>query len=185
MTNSERYTSGAKSAWKADFHPDVTRPETGSGENGDWMRKMEIGGGERGPEGLQRVSEVARAGGLACWRGPRGLAGWREQRELASRWEGPVGRQAAALDVRRGYARLCEAMRGYARLAFPVEADVGVLWGDAVGEGWELHVVAVVLAKHFVVAGPAFELAAFKFEGRDSEKAFVFPIFVLGSAAKH
>ena len=71
------------------------------------------------------------------------------------------------------------------RLAFPVEADVGVLWGDAVGEGWELHVVAVVLAKHFVVAGPAFELAAFKFEGRDSEKAFVFPIFVLGSAAKH
>ena len=104
---SRRYTSGAKSAWKADFHPDVTRPETGSGENGDWMRKMEIGGGERSPEGLQRVSEVARAGGLACWRGPRGLAGWREQRELASRWEGPVGRQAAALDVRRGYARLC------------------------------------------------------------------------------
>ena len=52
------------------------------------MRKMEIGGGERSPEGLQRVSEVARAGGLACWRGPRGLAGWREQRELASRREG-------------------------------------------------------------------------------------------------
>ena len=74
---------------------------------------------------------------------------------------------------------------GYAGLAFPVEADVGVLWGDAVGEGWELHVVAVVLAEHFVVAGPAFELAAFEFEGGDSEKAFVFPLFVLGCAAKH
>ena len=145
LANSERYTSGAKSAWKADFHPDVTRSETGSGENGDWMRKMEIGGGKRGPEGLQRVSEAAGrpAGGAQA-------GGWQPR-----------------------------------RLAFPVEADVGVLWGDAVGEGWELHVVAVVLAKHFVVAGPAFELAAFKFEGRDSEKAFVFPIFILGSAAKH
>ena len=118
------------------------------------MRKMEIGGGKRGPEGQPRGR-----GGLAGWRGQRELAGGREG--------GRVGRW------------------GYARLAFPVEADVGVLWGDAVGEGWELHVVAVVLAKHFVVAGPAFELAAFKFEGRDSEKAFVFPIFVLGSAAKH
>ena len=49
-----------REAWKACWQfPDVTRPETGSGENGDWMRKMEIGGGERGPEGLQRVSEAA------------------------------------------------------------------------------------------------------------------------------
>ena len=92
------------------------------------------------------------------------------------------GAEEAGKRGREGPTGLCG---GYARLAFPVEADVGVLWGDAVGERWELHVVAVVLAEHFVVAGPAFELAAFKFEGRDSEKAFVFPIFILGSAAKH
>ena len=86
---------------------------------------------------------------------------------------------------RRGGAGWRVGRWGYARLAFPVEADVGVLWGDAVGEGGELHVVAVVLAKHFVVAGPASELAAFKYEGRDSEKAFVSPIILTGSAAKH
>ena len=91
LANSERYTSGAKSAWKADFHPDVTRSETGSGENGDWMRKMEIGGGKRGPEGLQRVSEAAgrpaaaRAGGLAGWREQRELTGWREGRRVGRR----------------------------------------------------------------------------------------------------
>ena len=66
-----------RGAWKACWQiPNVTRPElkvrgrlifiptlhvrkTGSGENGDWMRKMEICGGKRGPERLQRVSEAA------------------------------------------------------------------------------------------------------------------------------
>ena len=76
LANSERYTSGAKSAWKADFHPDVTRPETGSGENGDWMRKMEIGGGKRGPEG-QREPEDWRAGeGREGWRAGGKAGGW-------------------------------------------------------------------------------------------------------------
>ena len=58
------------------------------------MRKIEIGGGKRGPEGLQRVSEAAgrpaaaRAGGLAGWREQRELTGWREQRELTGWREG-------------------------------------------------------------------------------------------------
>ena len=70
LANSERYTSGAKSAWKADFHPDVTRPETGSGENGDWMRKMEIGSGETGMGGgetRQRGATEAGKTEKGCW----------------------------------------------------------------------------------------------------------------------
>ena len=60
-----------------------------------------------------------------------------------------------------------------------------MLGRDAFGGGRELHIVAVVLAEHLVVAGPAFELAAFKLQPNYAEKTLVLALFILRSAAKH
>ena len=55
MANSERYTSGAKSAWKADFVPDVTRPEN---------REVP----QRGLEGMLAISRRYTSGAKSAWK---------------------------------------------------------------------------------------------------------------------
>ena len=56
MGISRRYTSGAKSAWKADFHPDVTRPENRKQRNGEGKQRNGVGKCHTDhPEGLQRA----------------------------------------------------------------------------------------------------------------------------------